>query len=165
MKNKSTIILISVLFLFIGGITVWSLVGGSKESEVKDQNGVPQIDISPGSFDFGKVSQAAGVVSKIFRVENKGSNDLIINGMVTSCGCTSASLVVDGRAGPRFGMHNKPTNWSATIKPGESAELEVYYDPNVHIDFRGRATREIIVFSNDENEPRKKIRISLNQVD
>ena len=125
----------------------------------------PKIDISLLDYDFGEVSQIAGVVSYSFPVRNTGGSDLVINNLLSSCSCTSAALVVNGEEGPRFGMHNNPKNWSVTIKPGETADLKVYYDPNVHKEFRGSATREVTVFSNDPVDFEKSIKIKLNQVD
>jgi len=148
-----------------------SLASESAQESVKNQLAQsapadsPQIDLEPLFYDFGQVSQAKGVVTATFQVKNTGQSDLVINNLLSSCGCTSAALVVNGQAGPRFGMHDNPTNWSATIKAGQSAELNVYYDPNVHPDFRGPATREITVFSNDPVDFEKSIKIKLEQVD
>ena len=58
-----------------------------------------------------------------------------------------------------------PLAWEVAIAPGESAQLKVYYDPSVHQDFRGPATREISIFSNDPIDFEKKATIELNQVD
>lgn len=148
-----------------------SLGSEIKKEEVKKQLAQsapadsPKISIEPLSHDFGDVSQAAGVVSKNFIVQNTGKTDLEINNLLSSCGCTTAAMIVDGEEGPRFGMHNNPEDWSIIIKPGETADLKVYYDPEVHPDFRGLATREITVFSNDPVNFEKSIKIKLNQVD
>lgn len=148
-----------------------SLASESSKEEIKKQLAEsapadsPKISIEPLSHDFGDVSQAAGIVSKKFIIQNTGKTDLEINNLLSSCGCTTAAMVVNGEEGPRFGMHNNPKDWSTIIKPGETADIKVYYDPDTHADFRGQATREITVFSNDPVNFEKSIKIKLNQVD
>lgn len=130
----------------------------------------PVISLVPSSFDFGDVSQKEGVVTVLFSIENKGENDLTINKLETSCGCTSASIIFQGKEGPMFNMPGHDINeqiegWQVTIASGEKAQLKVYYDSDVHEDFRGVAIRTISVFSNDPIDFEKSVKIELNQVD
>lgn len=129
----------------------------------------PIISISPEAIDLGDISQAKGEINTLFEIINTGKNDLIINKLETSCGCTSAVIVYQDKEGPRFSMpgHGKdgPTDWQVIIPAGEKALLKVYYDPNVHQDFRGAAIREIYIFSNDPINFETKVKIELNQVD
>lgn len=129
----------------------------------------PTISVSPESIDLGDVSQTKGEISTLFEITNTGKTDLIINKLDTSCDCTSAAIVFNGEEGPRFAMAGhgvkSPTDWSVTIPSGEKAQLKVYYDPNVHKDFRGAAIREIYIFSNDPINFETKVKIELNQVD
>lgn len=129
----------------------------------------PIISLTPETIDLGNVSQAKGETSVFFEITNTGKTDLIINKLDTSCGCTSAAIVYQGKEGPRFAMAGhgieSPTNWQVVIPPGERAQLKVYYNPNVHKDFRGPAIREIYVFSNDPVNFETKVKIELNQVD
>ena len=129
----------------------------------------PIIGLNPSFYDFGDVSQAKGIVATFFELKNEGENDLIINKLDSSCGCTSASIIFKGEEGPRFAMAGhgieNPTGWEITIAPGESAQLKVYYDPNIHQSFRGPATREILIYSSDPIDFEKKVQIELNQID
>lgn len=129
----------------------------------------PIISISPEVIDLGEVSQAKGGTNASFEIINTGKTDLMINKLDTSCGCTSAAIVSKGEEGPRFAMPGhgtqNPTGWKIVITPGESAQLKVYYDPDVHKDFRGAAIREIYIYSNDPIDFEKKVTIELNQVD
>ncbi len=125
------------------------------------------IKLDPAGYDFGDVSVRGGVVNTIMTIKNEGSSDLVINDMDSSCGCTTATITKDGVEGPIFGMkmHGNPTGWSETLKPGETAQLNIYYNPMVHPDLRGPVTRAISLFSND---PRRKVsvaRVEVNQVD
>lgn len=130
----------------------------------------PVIVVKPENYDFEDVNQSQGVVSTLFEVKNEGKTDLVINKLESSCGCTSASIVYKGNEGPKFSMPGHGTNeeigdWKVAITPGETAQLKVYYDPNVHKDFRGGATRTISIFSNDPVNLDAKVQIDLNQVD
>lgn len=129
----------------------------------------PIISINTENYDFGDVSQAKGVVNTLFEITNTGKKDLIINKLETSCGCTSASIVYKDNEGPIFSMpghgDDSPTDWEVTIPKGEKAYIKVYYDPDVHTDFRGTAIREIHVFSNDPIDFEIKVEIELNQTD
>lgn len=129
----------------------------------------PIISVSPESIDLGDVSQAKGETNTLFEITNTGETDLTINKLDTSCGCTSAAIVFNSEEGPRFSMAGhgieSPMDWSVTIPSGEKAQLKVYYDPNVHEDFRGDAIREIYVYSNDPINFETRVKIELNQVD
>lgn len=130
----------------------------------------PIISLSPDSYDFEDVSQGKGIVEISFKLRNEGKKDLVINELETSCGCTSASIVYQGEESPIFSMPGHGENeeigdWQIAISSGEEAELKVYYDPNVHEEFRGSAIREISVFSNDPIDFQKSVSIELNQID
>lgn len=130
----------------------------------------PIIAISPDFYNFVDVSQKQGVVSALFEIKNEGKNDLVIERLETSCGCTSASIVYQDKESPKFSMpghgdDEETKDWQLSIPSGEKAQLKVYYDPNVHQDFRGPVTRTVSIFSNDSVNFEKEIIIELNQVD
>lgn len=130
----------------------------------------PIIAISPDFYDFADVSQKQGVVSALFEIKNEGKSDLVVDRLETSCGCTSASIVYQDKEGPKFSMpghgsDEETKDWQLSIPPGEKAQLKVYYDPNVHQDFRGSATRTVSIFSNDSVDFEKEVSIELNQID
>ncbi len=155
-KIIKRIIILAVIILVI------ALYFTFKYYRLKD---APIIQITPASYNFGTVSLAGGVVSSIMTVENQGKTNLIIKKIKSNCGCTTASLSVDGKESPTFGMHDTSTGWSATLKPGQKAQLKVNYNPNVHRELRGAVTREVMIFSNDLRDPIKQVRIDAHQVD
>lgn len=132
-------------------------------------NDRPKISLAQTYFDLGNVSEKAGVVFKLFDISNGGNRDLIINKIDTSCGCTSAAIVFQGKEGPRFAMAGhgieSPKDWQLVIPSGQTAQLKIYYDPSAHKGFRGPATREVYIFSNDPVVLQSKVQIDLNQVD
>lgn len=118
--------------------------------------------------DFGIVPVSRGVVSVEVPLVNIGEEDLIISFLDSSCGCTSARVINGGDQGPVFTMssHGKsPRDWTTTIEPEKQAILKIYYDPAVHSNFRGAATRVISITSNERLKPEKQVRIKVNQVD
>jgi hypothetical protein len=150
--------ILSTLIIAIGAIGL-SMFQGVEEG--------PKIQITPERYDFGSVRVSGGEVTKLMTVKNIGKDDLKITRMESSCGCTSASMVVDGIEGPRFSMAShgtNPTGWSVTLEPGETTQLKVYYDPTVHRDMRGPVTRTVTIFSNDPISYGKNVVISANQV-
>ncbi len=129
----------------------------------------PQIVVEPTVHDFGKVSQAKGVVSTVLILRNEGRAPLVINDMSASCGCTSASIVYKGMEGPKFTMpghgQENPVGWSVSIAPGDKADLKIYYDPNMHGDIKGGITRTVYISSNDPIDFEKEVKIKLEQVE
>jgi hypothetical protein len=128
----------------------------------------PRIEIDEVERDLGTISQSKGDVSTDFKFKNVGESNLVIDKLSSSCGCTSASIVYEGKVGPSFTMpgHGKenPTAWQVAIKPGDTAILRVFYNPNAHGDFTGAVTRAVSLFSNDPVEFETKITIALDQV-
>jgi len=126
-----------------------------------------QIVLAEDLKDLGEVSAQKGVVSTEFNFTNQGNSDLTINKLDTSCGCTSAAVVIDGQESPRFNMEmhgTNPTDYRGIIKPGQTAQIRVYYDPNVHQGLTGPVTRFVKIFSNDPVNFETKVTIKLNQV-
>lgn len=128
----------------------------------------PQLEVFPSAVELGNVSIEGGVVETAFHLKNSGEEPLVVSGLSTSCGCTTASLSVKGVEGPSFGMDMgqevKPSDWKAEIPPGEIALLKVHYDPSFHPELKGYVVREVYIESNDPIQPRAKVRIALNQV-
>ena len=88
------------------------------------------------NYDFGTISMAAGKVSTTYRIKNEGAAPLAFDKIYTSCMCTEASLITaSGRKQGPFGMpgHAGPLKpVSGQLAPGETALLEVVFDPAAH---------------------------------
>jgi len=128
----------------------------------------PKISAPEVKKDLGTVSLKKGTVTTEFTIKNQGKSDLIVDKLSSSCGCTSASLVYQGKEGPRFYMaghgHDAPdTNWKVSVAPGDEAQVKVYYDPTVHPDLTGAVTREVSIHSNDPVDFETKLTITLDQ--
>lgn len=169
-RKINFLMLIVLLAIFI--ISVIPISKGlfsKKEPILETSSKRPIIALTPLAKDLGKISQAKPPISTFFEITNNGQDDLIINGLATSCDCTSASIVYKEIEGPIFSMpghdNNPPADWNFILPAGEKAQLKVTYDPNVHKDERGDAIREIYIFSNDPIKPIGKVRIEFTQVD
>lgn len=129
----------------------------------------PRISVTQTKIDLGDVSLKKGTVTSEFTLKNEGKSDLVIDKLSSSCGCTSGSLIYQGKEGPKFsmpghGQEQPDPNWQAAIAPGDEAKVKVYYDPTVHPDLTGPVTRTISVHSNDPVDFETKLTITLNQI-
>jgi len=112
----------------------------------------PVLVVEPAKMDLGTVPITGGPISVTFTVRNAGQRDLVITGMQTTCGCTTAVLETAQGTSPVFGANlaENPTDWSAVLTPGEEASLAINFDPMFHgSDATGNFRRGVSVASND----------------
>ncbi len=124
----------------------------------------PKLEISSTEYDFGTVSQSKGIISTDLLITNKDNKDITIDELSTSCMCTSAQIIKDGKEGQMYGMDmggNNPKDGSTAIAPNGTATLRIYYDPNMHKDLKGPVTRVVSIFSSAGTQA---VKIKLNQV-
>ncbi len=106
-------------------------------------------------FDFGKISMAAGKVSKVYWIKNISGDPLTISKLYTSCMCTDATLITKaGKRGP-FGMpgHGPTPRIEERLAPGESAQVEAVFDPAAHGPAGIGQTDRIVTIENDGGLP------------
>lgn len=148
--NRMIVFSVAAGVLILGGI-ILGVVMSSQEGSNGD--GVAKLAIDSSRYDFGTISMSDGLATHTFKITNDGTADLKLSKISTSCMCTSAILEVDGDRSPKFGMHNNPAFWSEKIKPGQSADLEVTFDPNAHgPNATGPVTRTVTFYSNDNGQ-------------
>jgi hypothetical protein len=90
-------------------------------------SGPPHLVFDSSVFDFGKVEQGAQV-NHLFRFTNQGGQELRIESVKTSCGCTAAVIS------------------SEVIAPGQEGTISATFDTTR---FAGEKTKSISVYSND----------------
>lgn len=93
--------------------------------------GGPRIAFSEPVYDFGTVEQGAQI-THLFRFTNQGEQDLRVEDVKTSCGCTAAVTSVN------------------VIAPGQEGMINVTFD-TTH--FVGEKVKSISVYSNDPRQP------------
>lgn len=81
------------------------------------------------------------VTKTVFTVKNEGEAVLEIGTISTSCTCTKAE------------MGNK------SIKPGETTELKVTFDPTVHEEPKDKFKRTVFMETNDPSTPEAEVEI------
>ena len=96
----------------------------------------PQINFDEESYDFGNIRQG-DVVTHHFVIRNNGNEDLQIERVRASCGCTAAAPDKD------------------VLTPGDSTTVKVTFDSNGR---KGVQKKYVYVFSNDPK--RKQVRLS-----
>jgi hypothetical protein len=111
--------------LALGFLTLAGAWAGAEEPK-KPAEG-PRIGVEPAAFDFGKTVQNK-TLSKEFSIKNYGNQDLVIENVSTTCGCTVAE------------------GYARTIKPGGSTPMRVSLETRAS---RGKIERQILVRSND----------------
>lgn len=103
----------------------------------EQSGGVPTIYFPETQHDFGKVNEG-DKVNYTFRFSNKGTSQLLIKDIKSSCGCTAALLSQDNLA------------------PGQEGTLRVELDTKNR---SGKMSRTITVNSNDPKDPTKVLTI------
>lgn len=119
-----------------------------------------EIVVRPMEYDLGNVPYGGGIVQRESTLENRGDEELKINSIKTSCGCTEAQLIRDGKESKKFGMHPNTLTWSETVPPGEEATLRIFYDPAAHgPEGTGPFRRAIWIESSDSDQEKVEVRI------
>lgn len=97
--------------------------------------GQPQIALDSETLELGEVVNGE-VVTRDVTVFNRGAADLTVAAVVTSCGCTTATL--------------EPM----TIPAGGSGVLHVEFDSGAHgPELTGELIRQVFIASNDPERP------------
>jgi len=94
----------------------------------------PQINLEYTKYDFGDVVNG-DIIAQEVTVKNIGGEDLYVSEVITTCGCTTATLE------PRV------------IPAGEEAKLQVTFDSGAHGPYlEGEIIRRVILVTNDPDQ-------------
>lgn len=162
MKQKSILIILGLITFTVLGLGVWLLsrpVG--VEVEKSDQ---AKAEVMETNHDWGEIKINGGNAEKVFLIKNAGTGPLRLSGVSTSCMCTTAQVIIDGKGSPFFGMHQK-SSWVGEVPAGKEAELKIVFDPAFHGPSGiGQMTRQIEVDTNDKNSPKLEFTLKGNVV-
>jgi len=131
-RKKIFFVLIGVVII-IGAFFVYSNIAGKSKIP-------PKLVLSEEEWDFGQV-EANAKPTHNFILTNDGGKTLYVDRVRVSCGCIKTSLFTD------------------EIPSGKSTELSVTFDTT---GFEGTISKTIYIKTNDEKEPEKKIRVTVN---
>ncbi len=152
MTDKKIIIglIIATLLILGGGIYVLSISSASVKI-TSSQNA--KISVDQKTFDWGNIPYSGGNATKAFAIKNIGSDVLQLTGVKTSCTCTKAQIVIDGKSSPYFSMHST-SSWVGEVAPGKEAQLTVIFDPAFHGPIGvGPVERLVSMQTNDVQNP------------
>ncbi len=99
----------------------------------------PRFSIEPASFDFGKALQKK-TLSKEFSIHNYGTEDLVIENVSTTCGCTVAE------------------GYAKVVKPGGSTPLRVSLETRT---YRGKVERTVLIRTNDPSGKPAELKVQV----
>jgi hypothetical protein len=129
----------------------------------------PVLVVEPGHVDLGTVPIDDGPISATYTLRNAGQSDLVITGLQTTCGCTTAVLETSQGTSPVFGANagDNPAgspalragaSGSAVLSAGEEASLVATFDTLFHgPDATGSFQRLVSVISNDPLNARQDV--------
>jgi rhodanese-related sulfurtransferase len=133
-----------------GGLVHWKEDGFQTDAgkmemagESEEQEKISSISVHPAEYDFGIITKEKGVVNTIFSLSNTGNENVMIEEISTSCGCTSAKVSEN------------------TIAPGKTISLDVFFDPNFHKEPQGRFSRTVFLQTSEGMELQAKIYVHI----
>ncbi|MBI1956974.1 MAG: DUF1573 domain-containing protein [Candidatus Niyogibacteria bacterium] len=154
--NSKIIIGVFASVLLLGAL-LWFVRSGTSDTAAVSLTSGSALSAEETYFDFGTISMAAGNVSHAFWVKNAGSEPVVLEKMYTSCMCTSASFLKDGKVRGPYGMpgHNSfIPKISETLGPDEEAVIEAVFDPAAHGPAGvGLAERSVYIETNSAESP------------
>lgn len=103
-------------------------------------SGKPKAAFKSTAHDFGQVKQG-DVVSHEFVFKNAGDAPLVVEKVETTCGCTAA--LVSER----------------TVAPGKEGRIKATFDTR---GYSGRMSRYLYIVSNDAENPRRELSVSVD---
>lgn len=154
MNDKKIIIGFIILTLLIlgGGVYILSQTTTSPAAVTSFQNA--KASVGQKTHDWGIIPYSGGNVSKTFTIKNTGTNVLQLTNIKTSCACTYAQIIIDGKTSPTFGMHTT-SSWVGGVTAGKEANLTVVFDPAFHGPSGvGAIERLVSVETNDIQNPK-----------
>ena len=131
-----------VLILAVGGLVIAARPGPVADTPATIETRDPGAASSTGKltalrtkYNFGSISMAGGKVTYRYAIRNSGSEPIFISKLYTSCMCTTAAVVKDGKAASEaYGMpgHAAIPTIKVPVGPTEAAAIEVVFDPAAH---------------------------------
>ena len=167
-KEKFRTFKIPLAGLLIGAFTILTLIGGfflaTGSGPAKLGGGDGQAYTDHTSFEWGEININGGNATHEFTIENRGTGELDLANILTSCACTSAQITIDGVVSPYFGMHST-SSWVGKVAPGKTATVSVIFDPLFHgPTATGPIERLISVKTNDPKNENMEFNLTGNVI-
>ncbi len=161
MKSKNFVIFAAVVLVAAIGFVIFSRGGEKGEAKAPVQS-ASVLGILENDFDFGTISMKDGDVSKVFELENRGTESIFINKVYTSCMCTVAKITTaKGETSGPYGMpgHGGGVSKSnVVIGAGEMVRVEAIFNPAAHGPSGvGLANRTVFIETNSTQTPKVEL--------
>lgn len=115
--------------------------GGATAAGEPAASAGPRLALDAAALELGELPNGV-VAERELAVSNNGDAPLVVERVVTSCGCTTAVL--------------EPM----TLAPGETGTLRIAFDSGAHgPDLRGPIMRQITMVSNDPARPEAVVEV------
>ena len=104
MKSKKFVIFAAIVFVAVLGFVIFGKGGEEGEAKTPTQS-ASVLGALEKDFDFGTIAMKNGDVSKVFELENEGTESILISKVYTSCMCTVAKIITaKGDTSGPYGM-------------------------------------------------------------
>lgn len=154
-KQNKKLVLTSLLVIVVLFSLFWLGRNGSLNQIQPAKVGSRFLTAGERSFDFGSISMAAGSVSHLFKIRNSSDKPVQIDEIYTSCMCTAASLIHNGKERGPFGMpgHGFIPEIGEKLNPDEEADVKVVFDPAAHGPAGVGLIERVVYLENDSGTP------------
>lgn len=150
--NLKVILIFVTAITLIGGGGVY-LMSRSPNAAQLNKTENAQFFTDHDRYDWGSIDYGGGDAKHTFEIKNSGEAPLTLANIKTSCMCTTAKIITKGGTSPIVKMH-EISSWQGVLGPGETAKLEVDFDPTFHGPTgTGPIERIISVETSDPNRP------------
>ncbi|MBI5619490.1 DUF1573 domain-containing protein [Candidatus Gottesmanbacteria bacterium] len=163
MKNDTKVIigaLVASLVIIVGAVFLL----GNDKSPKRESLGAASMTIDKTLEDFGNMGGDEERTAQ-FSISNTSDTSLRIWNVATSCDCTFASIVIEGRETGEFNMpmhmSGSLKNWIGEVAPGKQALLKVTYRPKV-MPVTGAVTRQVTFSTNDPKNETVEVSVKAN---
>ena len=136
-KRKTQALFLAVLFLTVLSGCRSAQWNQSAAANHTNGSSSPKIVFAQTEHDFGKVA-AGAEQSCTFDFINDGGQDLVIERIYASCGCTTT------------------TAGNMIVKPGQPSEISVKFEAGS----AGKVKKQVIVYTNDPENPQVNLSIT-----
>lgn len=162
--SKGIIIGIVIFSIVVIGGSYFLLAGSQKPqvqiaSYSASDKERPKVEAKTTSFDLGKMKVSEDK-SANFKIKNIGQKSLQLSNVSSSCNCTFAQVVINGKESDLFGMHNV-SDFAGEVLPGKEAIIKVTYKPSI-MPVYGLVEREVYVTTNDPDNQKLVFKVKAN---
>jgi hypothetical protein len=140
LSRRHLSIVLAACAVLVGPVILAGLPSSADEHKSDPPADAPRIAVEPSSFDFGRVL-AEKAVSRAFAIRNFGKQDLIVDSVTTSCGCT---------------VTDPPPPVKMVLKPGANQPLRVTLTTPANA---GPISKSVLVHSNDPDHASFEIKL------